>query len=244
MLKKLVSAILLIFTLAFLVCGCGKKGDTSSTNSAAVESEVLEIPDSINVTKADYDKEWVYDAAGFEDTAYHVPYINVNSEAVDSINSKLQKKYKELLETNKYQTVHYTFMEKGCVLSVYISMSTKNGWATEHEAYNISLGDGTQITDSRYMAAYLGLSDEEYRIAAATAVTNEYGSLYGSFSDSNYGQYKKYLELNQSEEITKELTGYINERGELSFCGQMYAMDGSKRSFAMTSATSKGGLGF
>lgn len=239
MIKKI--AILLAIACSLTVfCGCGSK-ETSSLDSAS-SLPPISVPSSISVTKVDSDEEWAYDVKGFEDTPHRIPHINVDSPEVEKLNGEIEEYFREVTKDSNTQNISYTVMVKGCLLSVFVEVVDR-GWFSKGYAYNISLGNGSIIEDARTMAAYCGLTDEEYRIAAATAVTNEYGSLFGSFSDSNTGAYNQYLKKNQSKEVTDTFVGYINNRGELSFCGEMYSMDGNMRSFASTSVTGTG-MGF
>jgi len=220
--------------------GCAENGkDTESTLSLPP----VTIPQSIAVTKLEADEEWVYEADGFEGTPNHIPQFNVKAEGIDELNDKILKKFEELSKKSSIRNIHYTFKEKGLLLSVYVEVMD-SGWFKEGFTYNVSLGDGSVIDDARTMAAYCGITDEEYRIAAATAVTIEYKSLFASFSDSNGSQFKENLEKNQSKEMTDTYKGYINERGELSFCGQMYGLDGALRGFSSTSVENAGSMIF
>lgn len=244
MFRKIIALVLVTVFAAATFCGCKGNGKASSSvpNTASEIAEEIKVPTEIEVTKADGSQEWVYDAPGYKSAAYHVPHINIDSKDVEKLNAEIAEFCKNAEDKNEYKTVYYTFMEKGNLLSVAMSLSNSYGWEVKHLAYNISLYDGSAITDPRYMAAYLGLTDEEYRIAAATAVTNNFYSLFASFQDSNFAEFKSNLEKNQKEETTKTFTGFINERGELAFCGEMYGMKGDKQSFSCSSAAANSGI--
>ena len=232
MLKKtaLMMALLCLLTV---FAGCGDK-ETSSDSSSSLP--VISVPTSVALTKIHPGEEWIYDADGFDGVGQHVPFINVNSPEITALNDEIAKTFKEVSGDDKIRNIYYTFMVKNCLLSVYVEV-VDDGWFSKGYTYNVSLGDGTVIRDARTMAAYCGLNDEEYRIAAATAVTNEFSALFGSFRDSNGSDFNKNLEKNQSKKMTDTYKGYINERGELSFCGDMYSLDGELRGFSCTSAT-------
>ncbi len=234
--KKL--SLLLAFLCAVTVFG-GCAGKDNADTDSTVSLAPITVPNSIAVTKLDVGEEWVYDSDEFGKSSHRVPQFNVKAQGIDELNEEIVKKFKEAAENANTRIINYTFMVKSCLLSVCVEVMD-NGWLSKSYAYNVSLGDGSLVDDARTMAAYCGVSDEEYRIAAATAVTNEYGSLYASFSDSNPGSYKENLLKNQSEKMTKTYSGYINERGELSFCGEMYGLDGTLRGFSSTSVTVSG----
>ena len=235
--KRKIALLMALICALSLFGGCADKGkgDTEST----VSLEPISVPKNISVTNANDSEEWVYEYDGFKDQPHHVPQFNVNADGVAEINKKIVEKCKGYIDSGKVRNISYTFMMKNCLLSVCIEFMD-DGWFKEAFVYNLSLGDGTLVEDARTMAAYCGITDEEYRIAAATAVTIEYKSLFASFSDSNGTQYKENLLKNQSKKMTDKYEGYINERGELSFCGQMYSLDGSMRGFSCTSVQGQG----
>lgn len=234
--KKLAVIMSLICTVAVLGgCAAKGKGNVDSTTSLAP----IKVPDSIAVSKLDPSGEWVYDSEEFEGTPHRVPQFNVDSQGIAEINEKIVKNCKELANSGNKRNISYTYIVKKFLISVYIEI-IEDGWFYKSYAYNISLGDGSLVDDARTMAAYCGISDEDYRIAAATAVTNEYAPLYASFSDSHREAYYTNLEKNQSDKMTKTYKGYINKRSELCFCGQMYGLDGSLRYFSATSVIDSG----
>lgn len=236
MIKKI--ALLMVLICAFsLFGGCSGKGSDGAESTVSLEP--ISIPKNVTVTKADSYEEWVYEYDGFEGEPYHIPQFNVNIEGISDINKKILDKCKEYIDSGKVRNISYTFMLKNCLLSVYIEV-VDNSWFKEGFVYNLSLGDGSLVEDARTMAAYCGLTDEEYRIAAATAATIEYKTLFASFSDSDGTRFKENLLKNQSKKMTDTYKGYINEHGELSFCGEMYGIDGSMRGFACTSVEGNG----
>lgn len=235
---KRIALMLVLCSVLTVFGGCAGKNENKDTESV-VSLAPITVPQSIAVTKVDADEEWVYEADGFKGKPFHIPQFNVKAKGIDELNKKLVDTFGEYSKKSAVRNIHYTSYVKDLVLSVYVEI-VDNGWFKQGYVYNLSLGDGSLIRDARTMAAYCGLSDEEYRIAAATAVTIEYSSLFASFSDSNGTQFKENLEKNQSKEMTDTYKPYINERGELSFCGQMYGMDGTLRGFSSTSAESNG----
>ncbi len=234
LLKRSFALIICVFIFLFAFCGCEKNGNKTTTSSAKTE-ETVSVSTTVAITKADPDKDWVYDAEGY-DEIYHIPQFNIENEEIKELNKKIATDLYNEVKDGDRPSITYDFAVKDCLLSVCVRFMA-NSWEERYCAYNVSLSDGTQVTDARYMAAYLRLTDEEYRIAAATAVTNAYEDRYITFRDSNISAYKNYLYKNQSKEVTDTLTGYINPRGELSFCGEMYAFDGAKRFFTSSSVS-------
>lgn len=235
---KKVSFVMALICAVAVFGGCA--GKDKSNPSSDVSLAPITVPQSIAVSKLDASEEWVYDSAEFEGTSHHIPQFNVNSQEISEINKEIVKNCKEIAENGNKRNISYSYiLVKNCLLSVHIEI-IENGWFYKSYAYNVSLGDGSLIEDARTMAAYCGISDEEYRISAATAVTNEYVSLFEAIKHSNTSGYKENLLKNQSEERTKTYTGYINERKELCFCGEMYGIEGNLKNFAATSVTMPG----
>ena len=101
--------------------------------------------------------------------------------------------------------------------------------------YAISLNDGN-IPKNEDVIACFGVSKVTAYGAIKDALSREYKVYFHSFSDSSYGAYKTNRDKTLSDENVFGTKLYINERGQLSFVGTLYSIDGETRIFCALAA--------
>lgn len=220
---KRLCTLFLAVLIVFATAGCGNdKADGSTVSSKEV------IPETsikgVNVTKVNPNEKWVINMS--EDDVYMVPYINVNSKAVEKLNEELNSKYNPMFEKGNdsgYVSARYTAAKYGGVLSVLVTMREYGG-GLEYEAYNISLTDGSVIEDSDLVAFY-GITEKKYKESVKEALEYEYMIYYGSFKNNEYARFDKYLKNTLADENTKIVKPYISTSGSLSIIGTICQFD-------------------
>lgn len=228
--KKTVALLLaVIFAFSFSACKSDDTSSGSAVSGSAVTAEET-IPETdikdINVAKLDEDEDWVINTS--ENGVYAIPKFNVQSDYAEKLNKQLYDKYSVMAEKDNdsgYRAAYCKYSKYGSVVSMIITAYTTHS-TTEYEIHNISLTDGTEVTDEK-LVNYCKLTRSEYNKNLSDGMEYVFKTYYGSFSDSDSVKYEKYLNKTISADNLKNVRLYLSNSSTLSAVGTLYHFDDS-----------------
>lgn len=222
-------------------------GNATVDVSAATESEYL-----IDLVTDAYSKECEYAEEVFNNQTgqrektgktiihtYRIPQINISSGDAERINAELYEALYPSIEEAASEIAEYHFLfassagisyrwaVNGDILSlvVFNDILPDSGGISEYMVYNISVSDGTVVSDDAVIVS-AGLSEDEFYARARQALEADFRECWYidgndlDFTDFFYGELEKTI----SEENIRQSRPYINEKGQLCVIARQHTM--------------------
>lgn len=212
----------------------------SNTNDTSLQ-EILD--DVKKLVSIDFDN-LVSDAFSYTDAGesssfeYHIPKINIDDAAIAQLNQEIYAglEYDHIAsDIAAYgfadHSASYQWSVNGSILSLVTKTDDTMAAWTEYSVYNISILDGTEITDEELVSS-VGLSMDDYYIKVEQALGSKYWEGWDraneQFQNNSFCEmFNAQLENTISQENLRKALPYLNSEGQLCIIAPIYSMAGA-----------------
>lgn len=212
----------------------------SNTNDTSLQ-ELLD--DVKKLVPIDFDN-LVSDAFSYTDAGesssfeYHIPKINIDDAAIAQLNQEIYAglEYDHIAsDIAAYgfadHSASYQWSVNGSILSLVTKTDDTMAAWTEYSVYNISILDGTEITDEELVSS-VGLSMDDYYIKVEQALGSKYWEGWDraneQFQNNSFCEmFNAQLENTISQENLRKALPYLNSEGQLCIIAPIYSMAGA-----------------
>lgn len=166
------------------------------------------------------------------ESCYHIPKINIDSDAISEINKKmyddlypLYEKAEQGYEENGFPAVafiDYTYGYKDNMLSVVVLTSVYGCFIPEFYIYNIDLKEEELMSDRELYSAF-GYSQDDFYDKVREVVQNETDNRLRNMNDMfTESEFTAAIERTLSDSIIYRTVPYINGDGILCVCAYLF----------------------
>ena len=212
----------------------------SNTNDTSLQ-ELLD--DVKKLASIDFDN-LVSDAFSYTEAGesssfeYHIPKINIDDAAIAQLNQEIYAglEYDHIAsDIAAYgfadHSASYQWSVNGSILSLVTKTDDTMAAWTEYSVYNISILDGTEITDEELVSS-VGLSMDDYYIKVEQALGSKYWEGWDraneQFQNNSFCEmFNAQLENTISQENLRKALPYLNSEGQLCIIAPIYSMAGA-----------------
>ena len=212
----------------------------SNTNDTSLQELLDDVKKLVSI---DFDN-LVSDAFSYIDAGesssfeYHIPKINIDDAAIAQLNQEIYAglEYDHIAsDIAAYgfadHSASYQWSVNGSILSLVTKTDNTMAAWTEYSVYNISILDGTEITDEELVSS-VGLSMDDYYIKVEQALGSKYWEGWDraneQFLNNSFCEmFNAQLENTISEENVRKALPYLNTEGQLCIIVPIYSMAGA-----------------
>ena len=212
----------------------------SNTNDTSLQELLDDVKKLVSI---DFDN-LVSDAFSYTDAGesssfeYHIPKINIDDAAIAQLNQEIYAglEYDHIAsDIAAYgfadHSASYQWSVNGSILSLVTKTDDTMAAWTEYSVYNISILDGTEITDEELVSS-VGLSMDDYYIKVEQALGSKYWEGWDraneQFQNNSFCEmFKAQLENTISQENLRKALPYLNSEGQLCIIAPIYSMAGA-----------------
>lgn len=172
---------------------------------------------------------------GFE---YHIPRVNIDDAVIAELNHDIYEAlaYEQIasdIAANGFaeHSASYQWAVNGNILSLVTEINgTMWAW-TDYSVYNVSILDGTRITDEELIAS-AGISMDDYYVKVEQALGSKYWEGWDraneQFQNNSFCEmFSAQLENTISPENVRKALPYLNTEGQLCIIAPIYSMAGA-----------------
>ncbi len=211
--------------------------------------ELMEFVDDTICVKPTYTERRYNEETGkFEDTEitaiYRIPHINIEGDTVKQINKKIYDSLSTVIDNavseiaeygspiSSYEISYRWAVNEDILSLVIVNRSLPDdGGGDEYMVYNISVSEGTIVSDESIISAS-GLSKEQFYEKAQQVLGSHYWSGVDTSnknfkSDSYVGSFNEQLKKTISKDNIDRSYLYINDENQLCIVAFEYSMAGS-----------------
>lgn len=212
----------------------------SNTNDTSLQELLDDVKKLVSI---DFDN-LVSDAFSYTDAGesssfeYHIPKINIDDAAIVQLNQEIYAglEYDHIAsDIAAYgfadHSASYQWSVNGSILSLVTKTDDTMAAWTEYSVYNISILDGTEITDEELVSS-VGLSMDDYYIKVEQALGSKYWEGWDraneQFQNNSFCEmFNAQLENTISQENLRKALPYLNSEGQLCIIAPIYSMAGA-----------------
>ena len=212
----------------------------SNTNDTSLQELLDDVKKLVSI---DFDN-LVSDAFSYTDAGesssfeYHIPKINIDDAAIAQLNQEIYAglEYDHIAsDIAAYgfadHSASYQWSVNGSILSLVTKTDDTMAAWTENSVYNISILDGTEITDEELVSS-VGLSMDDYYIKVEQALGSKYWEGWDraneQFQNNSFCEmFNAQLENTISQENLRKALPYLNSEGQLCIIAPIYSMAGA-----------------
>ena len=212
----------------------------SNTNDTSLQELLDDVKKLVSI---DFDN-LVSDAFSYTDAGesssfeYHIPKINIDDAAIAQLNQEIYAglEYDHIAsDIAAYgfadHSASYQWSVNGSILSLVTKTDDTMAAWTEYSVYNISILDGTEITDEELVSS-VGLSMDDYYIKVEQALGSTYWEGWDraneQFQNNSFCEmFNAQLENTISQENLRKALPYLNSEGQLCIIAPIYSMAGA-----------------
>lgn len=212
----------------------------SNTNDTSLQELLDDVKKLVSI---DFDN-LVSDAFSYTDAGesssfeYHIPKINIDDAAIAQLNQEIYAglEYDHIAsDIAAYgfadHSASYQWSVNGSILSLVTKTNDTMAAWTEYSVYNISILDGTEITDEELVSS-VGLSMDDYYIKVEQALGSKYWEGWDraneQFQNNSFCEmFNAQLENTISQENLRKALPYLNSEGQLCIIAPIYSMAGA-----------------
>ena len=212
----------------------------SNTNDTSLQELLDDVKKLVSI---DFDN-LVSDAFSYTDAGesssfeYHIPKINIDDAAIAQLNQEIYAglEYDHIAsDIAAYgfadHSASYQWSVNGSILSLVTKTDDTMAAWTEYSVYNISILDGTEITDEELVSS-VGLSMDDYYIKVEQALGSKYWEGWDraneQFQNNSFCEmFNAQLENTISHENLRKALPYLNSEGQLCIIAPIYSMAGA-----------------
>ena len=212
----------------------------SNTNDTSLQELLDDVKKLVSI---DFDN-LVSDAFSYTDAGesssfeYHIPKINIDDAAIAQLNQEIYaglEYYHISSDIAAYgfadHSASYQWSVNGSILSLVTKTDDTMAAWTEYSVYNISILDGTEITDEELVSS-VGLSMDDYYIKVEQALGSKYWEGWDraneQFQNNSFCEmFNAQLENTISQENLRKALPYLNSEGQLCIIAPIYSMAGA-----------------
>ena len=212
----------------------------SNTNDTSLQELLDDVKKLVSI---DFDN-LVSDAFSYTDAGesssfeYHIPKINIDDAAIAQLNQEIYAglEYDHIASDIAaygfaYHSASYQWSVNGSILSLVTKTDDTMAAWTEYSVYNISILDGTEITDEELVSS-VGLSMDDYYIKVEQALGSKYWEGWDraneQFQNNSFCEmFNAQLENTISQENLRKALPYLNSEGQLCIIAPIYSMAGA-----------------
>lgn len=212
----------------------------SNTNDTSLQELLDDVKKLVSI---DFDN-LVSDAFSYTDAGesssfeYHIPKINIDDAAIAQLNQEIYAglEYDHIAsDIAAYgfadHSASYQWSVNGSILSLVTKTDDTMAAWTEYSVYNISILDGTEITDGELVSS-VGLSMDDYYIKVEQALGSKYWEGWDraneQFQNNSFCEmFNAQLENTISQENLRKALPYLNSEGQLCIIAPIYSMAGA-----------------
>ena len=212
----------------------------SNTNDTSLQELLDDVKKLVSI---DFDN-LVSDAFSYTDAGesssfeYHIPKINIDDAAIAQLNQEIYAglEYDHIAsDIAAYgfadHSASYQWSVNGSILSLVTKTDDTMAAWTEYSVYNISILDGTEITDEELVSS-VGLSMDDYYIKVEQALGSKYWEGWDraneQFQNNSFCEmFNAQLENTISQENLRKALPYMNSEGQLCIIAPIYSMAGA-----------------
>lgn len=212
----------------------------SNTNDTSLQELLDDVKKLVSI---DFDN-LVSDAFSYTDAGesssfeYHIPKINIDDAAIAQLNQEIYAglEYDHIASgIAAYgfadHSASYQWSVNGSILSLVTKTDDTMAAWTEYSVYNISILDGTEITDEELVSS-VGLSMDDYYIKVEQALGSKYWEGWDraneQFQNNSFCEmFNAQLENTISQENLRKALPYLNSEGQLCIIAPIYSMAGA-----------------
>ncbi len=212
----------------------------SNTNDTSLQELLDDVKKLVSI---DFDN-LVSDAFSYTDVGesssfeYHIPKINIDDAAIAQLNQEIYAglEYDHIAsDIAAYgfadHSASYQWSVNGSILSLVTKTDDTMAAWTEYSVYNISILDGTEITDEELVSS-VGLSMDDYYIKVEQALGSKYWEGWDraneQFQNNSFCEmFNAQLENTISQENLRKALPYLNSEGQLCIIAPIYSMAGA-----------------
>lgn len=212
-------------------------------NSNETNDVIIETKKTMKLVE---NKDWVYDAnydpnvkqqvytTVYDETYnvndYKVPYVNINSEYAETINSEIKKLYDNMMQVfnngiedgvSYIDIFKYDYYLNGEILSIVLTagVGATDGVYPDYYIFNIDINTGKKI-DLENILNYKNLSNADFDIIAKNAIIDEYDTFYKNIdkSDNLYVEYYDEMKQQTLDDYNNSTDKkcYIDNNGDIN----------------------------
>ena len=212
----------------------------SNTNDTSLQELLDDVKKLVSI---DFDN-LVSDAFSYTDAGesssfeYHIPKINIDDAAIAQLNQEIYAglEYDHIASDSAAygfadHSASYQCSVNGSILSLVTKTDDTMAAWTEYSVYNISILDGTEITDEELVSS-VGLSMDDYYIKVEQALGSKYWEGWDraneQFQNNSFCEmFNAQLENTISQENLRKALPYLNSEGQLCIIAPIYSMAGA-----------------
>ena len=212
----------------------------SNTNDTSLQELLDDVKKLVSI---DFDN-LVSDAFSYTDAGesssfeYHIPKINIDDAAIAQLNQEIYAglEYDHIAsDIAAYgfadHSASYQWSVNGSILSLVTKTDDTMAAWTVYSVYNISILDGTEITDEELVSS-VGLSMDDYYIKVEQALGSKYWKGWDraneQFQNNSFCEmFNAQLENTISQENLRKALPYLNSEGQLCIIAPIYSMAGA-----------------
>ena len=212
----------------------------SNTNDTSLQELLDDVKKLVSI---DFDN-LVSDAFSYTDAGesssfeYHIPKINIDDAAIAQLNQEIYAglEYDHIAsDIAAYgfadHSASYQWSVNGSILSLVTKTDDTMAAWTEYSVYNMSILDGTEITDEELVSS-VGLSMDDYYIKVEQALGSKYWEGWDraneQFQNNSFCEmFNAQLENTISQENLRKALPYLNSEGQLCIIAPIYSMAGA-----------------
>lgn len=212
----------------------------SNTNDTSLQELLDDVKKLVSI---DFDN-LVSDAFSYTDAGesssfeYHIPKINIDDAAIAQLNQEIYAglEYDHIAsDIAAYgfadHSASYQWSVNGSILSLVTKTDDTMAAWTEYSVYNISILDGTEITDEELVSS-VGLSMDDYYIKVEQALGSKYWEGWDraneQFQNNSFCEmFNAQLENTISQENLRKALPYLDSEGQLCIIAPIYSMAGA-----------------
>ena len=212
----------------------------SNTNDTSLQELLDDVKKLVSI---DFDN-LVSDAFSYTDAGesssfeYHIPTLYIVVFASSYVNQEIYAglEYDHIAsDIAAYgfadHSASYQWSVNGSILSLVTKTDDTMAAWTEYSVYNISILDGTEITDEELVSS-VGLSMDDYYIKVEQALGSKYWEGWDraneQFQNNSFCEmFNAQLENTISQENLRKALPYLNSEGQLCIIAPIYSMAGA-----------------
>lgn len=178
------------------------------------------------------------DAGEFSNFEYHIPKINIDDVTIAQLNQEIYEdlEYDHIAsDIAMYgfaeHSASYQWSVNGNILSLVTKTDDTMAAWTDYSVYNVSILNGTRITDEELIAS-AGISMDDYYVKVEQALGSKYWEGWDraneQFQNNSFCEmFNAQLENTISPENVRKALPYLNSEGQLCIIAPIYSMAGA-----------------
>lgn len=176
-----------------------------------VKFVVVGSEDKYKVVK---DKDYVYELISYKKSESHVPYINIDTDFAERLNSELKKllsTYKNSTTSNNSISYRYNLSDdKLSLVLIFKSLDSKDQLQFNFKTYVFDLSDGARVLSDKEILDLFGVSQDDIVTILDQKMKKKYkDEVEKKILSSSECNYDCYLDLREISDFSEGINYYI-----------------------------------